>query len=551
MKFLKRLLGVCLALSAGSISANNLLMNGGFEIESAPGLPDAWSDGGWGIRFQWAENPEEWRRCFRTDAKMVLEGKQSLRIERKKGNPPLGAYSCYVAVPKFLKDVRFWNFSVYANAPAGGKVQLAVLDAGHNVLASESYAVKPGEWTRLSLQTKQTKETVILRIEPESDGVYYFDAAQFGKNEAAAYTPGLYDSLRLKPVVRGRVEDFFPDARLPLPKPSEVLPLQLKGRVFYREGRPFIPYVFGVQGSGSRDVFKKIAENGFNAVVFYHTGQKSDWIFDALGATGLYAVPWMKPPKDVEFSKLIQPHVNAPSILAWLVIDEPFDPFAKVVLDRVAVTEKTDPAHPVYVNYRTNEINVYMKRMAELPGRVISCDQYPLGNFWWPGTVLDCADLIRKMEEKLAPAGKPLWNWFQITGNAFMNTREPTPAEYEAMLYSSLINGCRGFLTFQNIPFSGDLWKTAGRIGKEFQSLAPVVYGTEIAAPGCSQPGIMMLARRFNGENYLICVNSTDSAVSAAFKIPAGAEAVFENRKLEGSSDTFEPYRRHVYRWRD
>lgn len=551
MKFLKRLLGVCLALGAGSASANNLLMNGGFETESAPGLPDAWSDGGWGIRFQWAENPEEWRRCFRSDAKVVFEGKQSLRIERKKGNPPLGAYSCYVAVPKFLKGVRFWNFSVYANAPAGGKVQLAVLDAGHNVLASESYAVKPGEWTRLSLQTKQTKETVILRIEPESDGIYYFDAAQFEKNEATAYTPGLYDSLRLKPVVRGRVEEFVPDARLPLPKSSEVRPLQLKGRVFYREDRPFIPYVFGVQGSGSRDVFKKIAENGFNAVVFYHTGQKSDWVFDALREAGLYAVPWMKPPKDVEFSKLIQPHVNAPSMLAWLVIDEPFDPFAKLVLDRVAVTEKTDPAHPVYVNYRTNEINVYMKRMAELPGRIISCDQYPMGNFWWPGTVLDCAGLIKKMEEKLEPAGKPLWNWFQITGNAFMNTREPTPAEYEAMLYSSLINGCRGFLTFQNIPFSGDLWKTAGRIGKEFQSLAPVVYGTKIAAPGCSHPGIMMLARRFNGENYLICVNSTDSAVSATFKIPAGAEAVFENRKLEGSSDTFEPYRRHIYRWRD
>lgn len=61
----------------------------------------------------------------------------------------------------------------------------------------------------------------------------------------------------------------------------------------------------------------------------------------------------------------------------------------------------------------------------------------------------------------------------------------------------------------------------------------------------------MMLARRFNGENYLVCVNSTDLAVSATFKIPAGAEAVFENRKLEGSSDTFEPYRRHIYRWRD
>lgn len=540
---------LCLFMLSSAICGHNFLLNGGFETESSPGLPDGWADGGWGIRGQWQDMPDLWRQCFRSSTENVYEGKHSLLIDSRPGLPSIAAYSCYIFPARYLKGIRYWTFSLYVYAESDGKVSLSILDANHRDLASKDFRVQAGQWTPISLSSEITVDTVIVRIKPLTTGKYYLDAAQFEENDVTPYKASVYDSSQLVPVIYGTSTAFTADAKLPLPEAGNIIPLHYANRTFYRNGRPFIPYIAGVGGKPSQNLMKKLKENGFNGICFYYMIPEQGELFEMARKCGLYTLPWMRSKQDM-LAELIKARLGDPSLIAWKAIDEPINPFAPDVLEREKLIHSLDPARPIMVNYRTGEINKFMAKLPELPGQIISCDQYPLGNFQYPGSVMDCARLIAKMEKKLAPSGKGVWNWFQIAGNAFMNSREPTPAEYELMLYSSLIKGCRGFITFQNQSFSAQLWQTVGRIGYEFQALAPVIYAEETPLPGCSAPEILMLPRKYNQDHYLICVNTSSAPVTARFDLPDNAEVVFEGRTLSQPSDYFAPYQRHVYRWR-
>ncbi len=526
----------------------NFLLNGGFETVGRTGMPEGWGDGGWGIRNEWQTIPEAWRSSFRCDSEEAVEGKYSLRLERRAGLPELAAYSCYVFPSVHLRNAGEWTFSIQVRTQAGGRFSLGILDPGHAVLAEKHFSAGDNAWHRYAIAASLQQNTVILRIRPETEGIFRLDAAQFGPGGEAEYSRGVFDGVRMRPAVYETGSRYIPDRILSLPDGEEITGLQFRNRMFLRNGKPILPYLFGTGFPAKVELLRKIRANGFNGICQYYISPRDAGMFDAAKKAGLYILPWTRG-KTADLPAMMHPFRNAPEVIAWQIADEPLDPFGPEVAARISAAEKAQVSAPVLVNYRTAEIERFLPRLTELPGIIISTDQYPLGNYQFPGTVMDCADLVEKMERKMEKSQKGLWNWFQLTGNAFMNSREPTPAEYELMLYSSLIRGCRGFCTFQNQPFSAELWETAGRIGKEFQCLAPVVFAEKIVPPSCSAPEIIFEARRFGGKNYLICVNKSNRKVTAAFGFPAGAEVVFENRRLAQSADLFAPCQRHIYRW--
>lgn len=537
-------------LTAGQ---NNFIINGGFESAVNPELPDGWGDGHWGIRNQWQLNPELWRQCFRSETTEVFEGKRSLRLEKRPDLPTLAAYSCYIMPALDLQGVKHWTFSVYAKAPDGGKIKLGILTANQykRIGTEQTFDLLPGEWTRIHI-SRELKNTpmVQVRIMPQQDGVYFLDAVQFEENDLSEYKPSYLNKRWLTPAAAyGKVEKFTPDPNLPDTINTELEPLVYRDGIFYRNNQPFMPYFFGSMRIPERQLLEQLREYGFNGVTSHqHAKLKETETYQMFTQAGVYIMPVFRSASPF-IKEIIETAKTSPAVVAWKAWDEPRDPFAAVLLQQVELIKNLDSIRPVVITWRTEETNRFFKCIKEFPGDVYCSDQYPVGCILWPGSIFDTADFIEKVIKGLKPLDKAIWDWFQITGNAYMNLREPTPAEFEGMIYAALIKGCRGFQMFQHQSFSRDLWTTVCRIGLEFNALTPVVYAEESPLPQCSNDQIIMLSRRYQGANYLICVNRSEQKSTVDFAIPPDAEVVFENRKLHQSSDSFEPYQRHIYRW--
>ena len=532
------------------LTADNFILNGGFEVANNPNLPDAWGDGGWGIRNLWQNYPNKWRELFRIDKKIAFEGKNSLRIENRKGFPKLSAVSCYLKLPRFLKGSKTWLLSAMVKGPKGARVRLDILNVQYRKIASKEIELPTDSWHKISLKFKLITETIHARLTPLDNGAFNIDAVSLTKSQLPVkYTPSMLDAIYLKKAYYGKITEFQGDSKLSCSKVSQGT-VKLENRTLFVDNKPFICYALGIQYPPSSRLLKSAASIGFNTINFYYSSpQKHRKTFAELRKNNLCALPWIRAKNLEKFTELIKSGKAEKSLLAYYIIDEPHNPLSTKVLNRRDIARKWAPKTPIMVNYRTAEINKFRNRMVKLPGDIISADQYPIGNIMFPGSLYNCASLIKEMDKELANTDKAVWNAFQITGNAFMNTREPTPAEYEGMLYSSLIAGCRGFYTFQNQPFSKDLWITAGRVGKEFNVLTPVIYSIDGQQIVCSSSKINFISKSYKGFNYLICVNASADEVKVKFNFPAVVEVVFEKRNIKNGSDEFKPHARHIYRW--
>ena len=320
----------------------------------------------------------------------------------------------------------------------------------------------------------------------------------------------------------------------------------------------FFPYAAMMQFDVDPQFLRQLKQAGFNTVNFYARNlDQTRKYLDLAHQAGLRAIPWIrcKASEAPEMAKALKKH---PALVTWLVVDEPPEPFAEDVVNLVASVRNSDSDRPLWVNYKTQEINRFMNKLPSLPGDIISSDWYPVADINYPAQPCDPSSLIDKMVEKLRDSGKVTWFALQICGYAFMFQREPTPEEYEGMVYSSVIAGSKGLFFFQNIPWNARLMEVAGKIGAEIDSLTPALAdGTPIEIE-TSNSKVMTVAKRYQGDVYVFAVNTSANPAEAKIKIDGiglGSKKVsvlFEGRSptVAGDNtlgDRFEGYQRHVY----
>jgi hypothetical protein len=293
---------------------------------------------------------------------------------------------------------------------------------------------------------------------------------------------------------------------------------------------------------------------GFNVIVFYaldiqNTKEQLDMAFK----TGLRAIPWLKASNERAF-EIVKSLKNHPALLYWMATDEPTEPLSPKVIERVNRIKELDPNHPTYVNNLIQSITNNLKNYDAMPGDIVSADVYPVGNMDFPMQVLSTSGYIAKMDK--ASGKKCPMFWLQITGNYASWSREPTPEEFEGMVYSACIAGARGLNFFANMPWNKQLFENAGKLGVELDYLAPVLSSMEIAPKvKCSSADVQMTCKAYQGKLYIICANSSDNPVNAKFSTDAALKGeikvMFEGRTIKtianGFSDSFAGYQRRVY----
>jgi len=531
-------------------NVTNYVLNGSFESVNLSGIPDGWGAGTWGLRGINAQYPEQWRQSFQVSDQYAFNGKKSVMLTPQTAIPHPQLWSCWQIIPSAAAQISSWNLSGYVYSKQNGKIKLALLEAGardFEVLTEQEFSFSAGKWQRFAIKSHNLPQRVIIRFTADCSEAVYVDAIQLEADKISEFVPGINDKKYLFPTAGAAPGVFQPDKLLTLPS-EQITELTCKDGVFRQNGRAFIPFAFGAQTTQlDANMVKRVRENGFNAINLYIQKSKDVESLKIAQVGGLYTIPWMRPATEADFPNLIKAIGNDSGVIAIMAIDEPPNPLSPHVLKRFRTSRQLLPSKPVMINYRTAEINTFKSRMTDLPGDIISCDQYPLGNFIFPGTVHDCAELIKKMSGELIPAKRGVWNYFQLSGNAFMNFREPSPAEFEYMIYSSLLAGCRGFITFHNQPLSNDLWLTAGRVSREISALSPVVIdGKNLDKLPPMPPEILIAGWRWENYNYYILVNTSEKNISYDWNI-SDSQLCFESDS-NINKFSLNPLRRRVYR---
>jgi len=556
--------GVILLFGIQAVSAdNNFVLNGSFEISSNPGMPDGWGNGQFGIKYaDEIQAVDQVRERFRLDSTEKVQGANSFRLSNPSTGRQQALYSCWINLPVFIVARDGWCLSAFIKTTPPSKVKLELLNSASIPIDGCEFDAT-GEFQRFftNINIKTKSSPVIVRVSGSPGATCWIDGVQLERGSspsewASAANDKKLDiatvaSRKLISMVEG-TEVFQKSGFDPVQK------VELRNKFIYVNGKPFYPYCADLGWTADAESFRTLKAAGFNSIVFTAPNRKSTQAaLDAAFKVGLRVVPWLRCANEQAF-EIVNSLKNHPALLFWYVIDEPPDPFAQVVVERVRRLRELDPDHPMFANYYAYTIITNLKNLVDLSGDIISADLYPVANLDYPGTVLAPADLISKMDQALAANAKTSMFCLQLTGNYASWSRELTPEEFEGMTYLSCIAGARGLIFFQNIPWNKRLFESAAQIGLELDSLAPVLASQEMSPKmKCSSDAIRLTCRTYQGHSYLICVNASKEPIKADFstQVPfqGDVKVLFENRTIKTLpknmfSDDFAGYQRRVYK---
>lgn len=544
-----------------ALADGNMVLNGGFEISSNPGMPDGWGNGQFGIKFSdEIHAADRVRDGFRIDSTEKVQGANSFRLSNPVTGRQQALYSCWIKLPVFIVARDGWCLSAFVKSSPPSKVKLELLNSENVPIEGREFDVT-GEFQRFSVNVKTKSSPVIVRVSGTPGATCWVDDVQLERGatpsewKAAAGDKKLSLATVVSRKLVSRVEgaEVFEKSGF-----DPVQKVELRNKFIHVNGKPFYPYCSNMGWTADEGTFRMLKAAGFNSIVINAPDLKSTR--EALNAAfkvGLRAIPWMVCSNEqaYEIVDLLKGH---PALLFWQVTDEPPDPFAQNVVDRVTRLRELDPNHPMMVNYFPSTIEKNVDALSDLPGDIISADLYPVANLEWPGTLLDPANMISQMDQALAASDKVPMFYLQITGNAFGWSREPTEEEFEGMVYSSCIAGARGLYFFQNMPWNKQLFRNAAQIGLELDSLAPILASLDVAPKvKCSSEVIRLTCKVYRGNLYIICVNASSEPVKAEFSSDAAlrgeVQVLFEGRTIKVLSkkvfsDRFAGYQRRVYR---
>ncbi|MBP5300554.1 MAG: hypothetical protein J6Y80_04035 [Victivallales bacterium] len=199
-----------------------------------------------------------------------------------------------------------------------------------------------------------------------------------------------------------------------------------------------------------------------------------------------------------------------PAMLGWNPGDEPaahgIPP--KEMFRRYSAFKQEDPDHLVY-----NVICVPEHYKDYCSGAdVMAPDPYPI-----PSVKVDVAYVRYKQAAAAARKnGTAFWTVPQCFGNFVNGTREPTPQEFRALAYLSVIAGAKGMIHYTYfdgnffLPKSPALCRAAMAFPQEFMPLTPFLLDGERTVLQEQNRGVYCAAWKWQGRTAYVAVNAAD-----------------------------------------
>lgn len=305
------------------------------------------------------------------------------------------------------------------------------------------------------------------------------------------------------------------------------------------------------------------ADNGFKTVMFVakiiNQAYLDRWarIFELAQQRGMMVVAWPggynNRPVD-EMAKFIDQFKTSPSLLAWLLVDEPeLINAEKQTISTLKMAAEKDPFHPSYMN---NSVLGIPSSFAGLPGDILSIDDYLTNR---PNRkVIEMARAVQLVNKAAIPLHRPTW-MFLVGDNLQNHARMPSADEQVAQTYATVIEGGTGIFYFMGTIYPPKLWDATVQTNQELMTLSSVLLSGEKApAVTSNSPSVLVTSRRVGDMVYLISVNTASEPIKTRLHVDtphstSDGVTVFEHRLVQMDSgsieDTFAPHQRHVYRF--
>lgn len=354
------------------------------------------------------------------------------------------------------------------------------------------------------------------------------------------------------------------------------------------DGKPFFPLGFYMNMTKSH--LDEVADSPFNCVLSYgmdqqpkadllkymdraqEKGLKIIYCMNDLYPTATYVDSWEGVKGNEAIAKsVVQSYKDHPAVIAWYLMDElpkSLLPSLQGYYDRVRAD---DPNHPCYiVLYNMADLKYFAKATD-----VLGSDPYPIPS--------NAVTQVSEETDTTVAAGnghRAVWQalqsfgWYQHNSPNPDRAHKPTAEELKAgrapsyeetrnMTYLALTHGSKGILYWcyydmRMLPQYPEMWGWMKSIGSEVKSLSPMLLSNDDFGKvryTSSGLNIHTKLKKYNGELYLMAVNSDSTAGTATFDIGSEltgeAKVMFENRSVKTSgtqlTDTFKPLEVHVY----
>jgi len=313
-----------------------------------------------------------------------------------------------------------------------------------------------------------------------------------------------------------------------------------------------------------------IAQAGFNFAVVPST--RASYAFAEEARKQKMPLLISSPRQGVEiWENLERKFGQDPALLGWYVLPRPDQQTTppEIAADLCRQLRSISPRHPTVMALASPSL---LRYYSDFPD-IVAAWSLPI-----PTTPITCVARMVDAAVEATTDAHPVWAVIQAAGPAWYADasldphgmgRAPTPAEVRAMTYLALVHGATGLIYYgYDIPsFPGtkafklpedapELWTELSRINQQLCWLAPVILqGKHRLLPSVSGGQLDLATWQYQGSNYIIAVNTANSAVVAEFSLPEikaqRLYTMFEHRWLNSSEDRFQdsfaPHQVHIY----
>jgi len=312
-------------------------------------------------------------------------------------------------------------------------------------------------------------------------------------------------------------------------------------------GKRFFPFGFYIGGGTSdNENLQRIAKGGFNTVLSYAYGARSDaktYMKNARqnGLKVIYSVKDMYPGKhgygdnafDVaaKYIKLVR---DEPALLAWYTNDELGSEWLPQMEKTYNLIKQLDPNHPAY--QVQNKVQELENDFAVTD--VLGSDPYPVG-----GSNLSNTSRRTQITVGVAQSAKSVWmvpqsmDW--AVYHADRKQHPPTLDEMRNQAYQSIINGATGLIYYSyydmmyekyprgksttNMDLFNRRWADCTRLASEINGVIPVILSDKKVALHLPENADVQAAAWQDGNRLLILLaNPYYEQKSITFEVPQG-----------------------------
>ncbi|MFP3904189.1 MAG: hypothetical protein ACLFWB_08130 [Armatimonadota bacterium] len=304
--------------------------------------------------------------------------------------------------------------------------------------------------------------------------------------------------------------------------------------LFYANGQPVFPLCLGYFYQASD--MEAAHEAGFNCVIS-PARMASKAFMDKASETGLGVfVSSANFEKDF-WSNMIEKYTHRDTLWGWYILERPgsrIPAVAKEVLEAVySDIAELDHHHPVLCGMDSEAALEDYSAASDL--LIAWTHPSPPGNLSPVARIVEAA--VREAKKQ-----KPVWALVPIAGTTHIYNksidpeglgRAPTPQEYRAMVYLSLIHGAtgivsyayripgdtdrRGFVATQHAP---EVWEMVAEVNRELQAVGPqLLSGTPQRKVEANTEPVVHQIWYHEGRAIVIIVNTTASAQVLRFNV--------------------------------